>query len=204
MSAMSSVEPSPGLVHPITSVVDRLNFARVFPLPQPLEVEIGSGDGSFLVAYAKAHPDRNFIVVERLLGRLRKLDKKATRAGLTNLRCVRLEATYFVEYLLPIGSVSAFHIYFPDPWPKRKHFARRLINEGFLASAHRALAPGGTLYLRTDNQDYFAHSQRVFSAQSAFSPIETPAELAANKTDFERHFNGQGIPSLIAAYRRGP
>src|SRR5579863_4001990 len=119
---------APTLIHQLGSIVERLDVAGMFPRPQTLEVELGSGDGSFLVNYAKLHPERNFLGVERLLGRLRKLDKKGRRAGLTNLRGTRIESSYFVEYLLPAKSATAFHIYFPDPWPKRKHRKNRLVN----------------------------------------------------------------------------
>ena len=78
-------------------------------------------------------PDRNFIGVERLLGRIRKLDRKGRRAGLTNLRGVQIESSYFLQYLLPPRSASVLHIYFPDPWPKKKHRKYRLINESFPA-----------------------------------------------------------------------
>src|SRR5262245_10749842 len=97
------------------SWVHPLPLAEMFAESQPLEVELGSGDGSFLAQWAGAHPERNFIGVERLLGRLRKLDRKGQRLGLRNLRVMRIEASYFLEYLLPPESVSALHVYFPDP-----------------------------------------------------------------------------------------
>src|ERR1700759_4666671 len=103
----------PTLILKLDSIVERLDIAGMFPTAQPLEVELGSGDGSFLVNYAKLHPERNFFGVERLLGRLRKLDRKARRASLANLRGVRIESAYLVEYLLPPQSVAALHIYFP-------------------------------------------------------------------------------------------
>src|SRR5438270_11554014 len=92
---------APSLLYAFPSIVDRLDLAKLFPKAQPLEVELGSGDGSFLVNYATLHPERNFIGVERLLGRIRKMDRKGRRAGLKNLRGVRLESAYFLEYLLP-------------------------------------------------------------------------------------------------------
>src|SRR5262249_4353847 len=161
---------------------------------------LGSGDGSFLVEWARRHPARNFIGVERLLGRIRKLNRKGLRAGLTNLRAVRLEASYFLEYLLPAGSVQALHLYFPDPWPKRKHRKHRLVNARFAEVAARKLAPGGTLYLRTDDSDYFAQMTAVFGHNPNFRPAETPNDLAMLLTDFERHFQTHGIASLRAAY----
>ena len=112
---------SANLIYDLPSIVERLDLTRIFPKPQPLEVELGCGDASFLVVYAGLHPERNFIGVERLLGRLRKLDRKGCRAGLTNLRGVRIESSYFLEYLQAPRSVSALHVYFPDPWPKKRH-----------------------------------------------------------------------------------
>ena len=166
------------LIYTLPSIVERIDLAELFPRDQPLEVELGSGDGSFLAEYARLHPGHNFIGVERLLGRIRKLDRKGRRAGLTNLRGVRIESSYFLEYLLPPRSAVALHIYFPDPWPKRKHRRHRLINERFPALARQALAPGGTVYLRTDDEDYFEQMVTVFAAVPAFRPVETPAELA--------------------------
>ena len=139
----------------LRSIVERLDLAEIFPKPQPLEVELGCGDASFLAEYARRNPARNFIGVERLLGRLKKLDRKGRRAGLANLRGVRIESAYFLQWLLPPHSVSALHIYFPDPWPKKKHRKHRLINEHFPALARAALAPGGKVFLRTDDADYF-------------------------------------------------
>jgi len=143
------------LVVALRSVVEPLDLAQLFSKPQPLEVELGCGDGSFLVSYAKLRPEHNFIGVERLLGRISKVDRKGRRAGLTNLRGVRIESAYFLQYLLPPHSASALHIYFPDPWPKKKHRKHRLINERFPQIAMRALAPAGMVYLRTDDADYF-------------------------------------------------
>ena len=112
------------LIHHLPSILERLNAEKLFVQVQPLEVELGCGDASFLAEYARRHPERNFIGVERLLGRLRKLDRKGRRAGLMNLRGVRIESSYFLEYLLPRHSISALHIYFPDPWPKKRHHRR--------------------------------------------------------------------------------
>ena len=190
------------LIYELRSIVEPLELAEIFPKPQPLEVELGCGDASFLVDYASLNPDRNFLGVERLLGRLRKLDRKGRRAGLTNLRGVRIESAYFLEYLLPKHSAAALHIYFPDPWPKRKHWKNRLINERFPQLAREALATDGIVYLRTDDQTYFAQMQSVFALSQTFLPIETPSALAKIRTDFEKDFNAQGIQTLRAAYQR--
>jgi len=194
------VNPPATLLCALGTILERIELVRLFPRPQPLEVELGSGDASFLVEYARRNPGRNFIGVERLLGRLQKLDRKGRRAGLANLRGVRIESAYFLQYLLPPHAASALHIYFPDPWPKKKHRRHRLINENFPALARAALAPGGTVYLRTDDADYFQQMTEVFDAAKEFETTGTPVELGEITTDFEREFNLHGIPTLRAAY----
>jgi tRNA (guanine-N7-)-methyltransferase len=199
--APSPVDAEPSLLVRLASIVEPVNLDSMFPTVQPVELELGCGDGGFLLARAQRRPERNFIGVERLLGRIRKIDCKGRRLGLTNLRGVRLEASYFIEYLLPPSSIRALHVYFPDPWPKRRHHRRRLVNEQFPELARRILAPGGVVYLRTDFADYFAQMTRVFDANSSFEPVPTPDELAEMLTDFEREFVAQGRPTHRAAYR---
>jgi tRNA (guanine-N7-)-methyltransferase len=197
----TQAEIQKNLVVQLRSIVEPLALAELFPKPQPLEVELGCGDASFLVEFARRNPERNFIGVERLLGRIQKLDRKGRRAGLANLRGVRIESSYFLQFLLPPHSAAALHVYFPDPWPKKKHRRHRLINENFPTLAHVALAPGGAVYLRTDDVDYFQQMTEVFAASGKFQKIETPVELTELLTDFERDFNSRGIQTLRAAYQ---
>src|SRR5437899_2476343 len=129
------------------------------------------------------------------------MDKKARRAGLVNLRGIRIESSYFLEHLLPRHSAVALHIYFPDPWPKRKHWRHRLVNERFPGLTHRALAEGGAVFLRTDDADYFEQMLAVFAGDRRFEPTETPPELSGLLTDFEREFEAKGVRTLRAAFR---
>lgn len=204
MIAPSPTAPAPirPLLVELASIVDPLEVGGLFPQTQPLEVELGCGDASFLLEYARRHPQTNFIGVERLLGRLQKLDRKGRRLGLQNLRGVRIESAYFLQYLLPAHVAAALHIYFPDPWPKKKHRKNRLINEAFPALARNTLASGGTVYLRTDDLDYFQQMNEVFAAAKEFVRVETQATLAEVVTDFEQFFNAQGIATQRAAFRR--
>jgi tRNA (guanine-N7-)-methyltransferase len=194
--------PLASLVYRPPSYIERLDLGRMFPVAQPLELELGMGDGSFLLQWARSHPERNFLGVERLLGRLRKVDRKGRRAGLANLRLIRLEAAYFLEYLMPQASVQALHLYFPDPWPKRKHWRHRLVQAHFAEVVAQALALGGVIYLRTDSAEYFAQMQSVFGANAQFRPVQTPAELTQILTDFERDFLARGLPTFRAAYQK--
>jgi len=194
-------ESPANLVVQLRTILEPLDLAELFPQSQPLEVELGCGDASFLVEYARQNPLVNFLGVERLLGRIQKLDRKGRRLALQNLRGVRIESAYFLQYLLPAAVARALHIYFPDPWPKKKHRHHRLIGEAFPALARTALQSGGVVYLRTDDADYFQQMNEVFAAAAFFAPVDTPAALAETTTDFERDFNAQGIPTLRAAFR---
>ena len=183
-------------------ITERLRLEELFPKKQPIEVELGAGDGSFLVAYARAHPELNLIGVERLLGRLRKIGRKAHRAGVENIRALRLEAAYFVQYLLPAESVNGFHIYFPDPWPKRRHWKNRLLNESFTELLRTALVCEGVVHLRTDDEPYFTQMLDVFAKNPNFTKVQTSVELLAIETDFERGFRLRGVATKYASYRR--
>lgn len=193
---------APSLILQPASYIQKLDWKNVFARERPVEVELGSGDGSFLAQYAKIHPERNFLGVERLLGRIRKLNKKGLRAGLSNLALLRLEASYVMEFMIPVASIDAVHIYFPDPWPKRKHRKNRLINERFTEITRAALKPIGIVYLRTDDLDYFEQMVRVFNANAGFKKVETPAELAEVITDFERTFHLRGVATNRATYQK--
>ena len=193
--------PPPSLIAR-PDILLRLDFASLFNNPNPVELELGAGDGSFLLRHAAANPNVNFIGVERLLGRLRKIDRKGLRLHLSNLRAIRLEASYLLEWMVPRASLRAIHVYFPDPWPKRRHWKRRLVNPRFAYLAALALAPGGRLYVRTDHASYFQQMSDVGNAQPALSPVAEPPELLAITTDFEADFNRDGIPTLHAAWER--
>jgi tRNA (guanine-N7-)-methyltransferase len=194
--------PSEEIYHLRPDIMQRLDFPAIFGNAAALELEVGAGDGSFLIRYATAQPQTNFLGVERLLGRLRKIDRRARRDGLTNVRVLRLEASYVLRFMIPAGSLAAIHVYFPDPWPKRRHWKRRLVNAAFTTHAKNTLALGGTVFLRTDHLNYFEQMTEVFGANTDFERVTESAELLAIKTDFEQGFNAQGIPTNHAAFRR--
>lgn len=185
-------------------VLGPVSFADHFPDPaQPLVVDLGCGKGRFLRAQAAAHPDRNHLGVDRLLGRLRSIDRHARRAGLTNLRLLRFDALYTVLHLLPPASVSTYFIFFPDPWPKEKHHRHRLFQTPFMDAVARTLRPGGELHAATDHLPYFDAIARILRDDPRFHLI--PAFLPSDdeRTDFERRFHGRQ-PIARCSVRKRP
>lgn len=178
-----------------------LNWSNVFKDKRSIEVELGAGDGSFLIKYAAARPDINLFGIERLLGRMRKIDRDTHRAGVKNVKLFRIEAGYFLKYLAPANSIRAIHVYFPDPWPKIRHHKNRLINADFVEKCFRILEPGGLVYLRTDHENYFEQMTEVFDENQCFTKATPPKALKDIKTDFEDHFNEQGIQTQYASYQ---
>ncbi len=172
--------------------MEPLDWCEVFGNERRVEVDIGCGKGSFLLRSAQTHPDTNLVGVDRLLRRLRKVDRKIQRLGLLNVRLLRVEASYLVGYLVPKASVSAYHTYFPDPWPKRRHHQRRLMSAAFLSNLHRTLQDGGVFNCATDHEEYFQWIQREFRRTPGF--IETEAKILPEetRTDFERELLAAG------------
>jgi tRNA (guanine-N7-)-methyltransferase len=169
-----------------------LDFEEIFGRRARVEVDLGCGDGSYLSAIAAANPDTDFLGVERLLGRVRTTGRRVQRFGLTNVRVLRFEISYVVERLLPDASTSVFHIMFPDPWPKRRHAPRRLVNDNFLAALHRALIPDGVVRIATDDTEYFRQIMRIVSQSPLFAVAPEVSALTAT-SKFERRFTQGGI-----------
>jgi tRNA (guanine-N7-)-methyltransferase len=159
---------------------------------RPVEVDIGCGKGGFLLWGAGTHPDSNYLGIERQLVRLRKVDQKIQRAGLSNARLLRCEAGYFVNQLVPAGSITAYHIYFPDPWPKRRHHPRRLIQPAFVGALHRTLRRGGVVHIATDDRDYFTHIENVMRESGLFRQEPAQPWPVEAQTEFEKVFLAAG------------
>ena len=162
--------------------------------PQRLEVDLGCGKGRFLVARAAAHPATSFLGLDRQTRRLAKVERKAQRAQLGNIRLLYAEAAYTVTHLLPRGSVAAYYIFFPDPWPKRRHHRRRLFDAAFLDALNTTLAPGGCIHLATDHLDYFESIRHLLTGDARFMEREPFVTSAEERTDFELIFLQQNKP----------
>ncbi len=179
----------------------RAALTEIFPRPAPLEIDLGSGDGAFLIAMATRFPERNFLGIERLLGRVEKVCRAIARNRLENSRILRLESHYAAKWLLPVGCADVVHIGFPDPWPKRHHHERRLFQDEFMVALRQVLAPGGEVRIKTDDQPYFLWIEKVIGRARGFERIDWPEEPDYPKTDFEQHFVEQGLPIYRARLR---
>lgn len=171
-----------------------IQIDAIFAARQPLDIDLGCGEGSFLVEMAKRHPERNFIGVERQISRVAKICKRAKRNNLANLRVLRAESDFFVRQMLPEGSVSRFFLLFADPWPKKRHHDRRIVQLEFLDACSRALIEAGELNIKTDHPEYFAHIVEKLSASPFFSELPWAEESGLPKTDFEHRFLRLGLP----------
>ena len=173
------------------SIVAPIELEKTFGRVAPLQVDLGCGDGSFICALAQQMPEKDFLGIERLLGRVRSAGHKA--ATIRNVRLLRMESSYTVRYLLPAGSVETFYLLFPDPWPKRRHWRRRIVTGEFLHAISQALAKNGRLLIATDQLAYFERITETVRANPDFT-INNPASIDLPRTKFERKFRAQGMP----------
>ena len=173
----------------------------IFGNDQALEIDLGCGDGTFLIEMAKHFPERNFLGVERLLGRVRGVCKRIHELGLTNAKVLRLENQYTLEWLLTKNSVSRLHLLCPDPWPKARHHKRRLVQQEFLTILKNVLAPDGEFLFKTDHPEYFewvCEEMETFNQSGEkFIQLPWPGDGDADsffypKTDFQVHWESQG------------
>lgn len=173
-------------------------WPEVFGRQAFLELDLGAGDGVYAEARARREPQRDFVAVERLLGRATKIAKKAVRGRLSNLRVLRLESAYFLKNLCPPGSVDVITLRYPDPWPKRRHHSNRILTREFAADARRACRKGGRLQLTTDDQEYFVWACREMAGCPGWQ--EDPGWTGENEptSEFEEKFRQDGR----AVYRR--
>lgn len=177
-------------------------WSDIFGDARPVEIEIGPGLGDVLMAFAAAAPERGFFGIERSYGLADAIMARATTAGLTNVRAVGGDAREIVAHYVPPGSVHAYHVYFPDPWPKRRHHRRKLFHPEFVAALLRTLEPGGLLYLATDLSPLLDEMHRALSP-SPFTRADDVPPRARPTTHFERRYGRAGTFASVWRSPRG-
>jgi len=145
----------------------KIDFFRIFGRAGPVHIEIGTGKGTFLLNQAGAQPGDNFLGIEWARKYYRYAVDRIGRWGLTNVRIIRTDAATFLADFIPDNSVECFHIYFPDPWPKKRHHKRRFICPANLEHLLRCLKTGGQLKIATDHTDYFEQIKQVLKVGAA-------------------------------------
>jgi tRNA (guanine-N7-)-methyltransferase len=184
-----------------------LNWTAVFGNERPVELEIGFGKGLFLLTAARAEPQTSFVGVE--IARKYQLftATRLAKHGVGNVRLAKADARQFLRDWVPVASVQAIHVYFPDPWWKKRHLKRRVFSPDFAARCEQVLVPGGRLHLATDVGEYFAVMTALVAEQTGLQPMALPPPREAEhdldyQTNFERKFRKQGKSIHRATYQR--
>lgn len=184
-----------------------LVWSEFFGNNHPVEVEIGTGRGMFLVNAGETHPETNFVGMEIEYTEGRHAAKRLQKRNLPNVRILGGDARIGIPRYLTTETVAAVHVYFPDPWWKRRHRSRRIFNDWFVAEASRVLISGGILHAWTDVEEYFGVMTAVVAENSDFLPLPPPEERPATHdldyhTSFERKKRKAGFPIYRARWER--
>lgn len=183
------------------------DFEQIFGRVRPVHIEVGSGKGTFLVNQAKQQPEVNFLGIEWARRYYRYAVDRLGRWGLSNVRMIRTEAAGFIAGYVPSASVHCFHVYFPDPWPKKRHHKRRFICPENLDQMLRCLITGGRIQIATDHKEYFEWIEDHISKKSGvlkkvdFIPAAGAAEDEYAGTNYERKYAKQrrGVYTIAVA-----
>lgn len=181
--------------------------AALFDRPAPLEVEIGSGKGLFMQSAAQAVPEHNFLGIELARKYARYSAARLAKRAITNGVMVSGDALHVIREILPPGTAVAVHVYFPDPWWKKRHHKRRVMTEQSVQDIERLLAPGGALHFWTDVEEYFHGTLELLAAHTSLQgplPVEeqAPAHELDYRTHFERRMRLHGAPVYRSEYRK--
>lgn len=187
-----------------------LDLGEIFGRKGPVHVEIGSGKGTFILSEAREKPDVDFLGIEWARKYYRYSVDRIGRWGLCNVRIIRADAAYFIGRHLPDRSVDCFGIYFPDPWPKKRHHKRRFLCSANMEQMLRCLKVGGVINIATDHAGYFEQITEVIEAEIRAGRVEMTdfirgagaAEGELVGTNYERKYLVQGRQRYTAAVRK--
>ena len=190
--------------HPLSD--EPFRWAELFGNDHPVVVEIGSGKGLFLANSALRRPDHNFFGVELARKYARLAAERIVKAGLANVRVWPADAGALMARRVPSASLREVHVYFPDPWWKKRHRKRRVFNETLVESIARTLEPAGELHVATDVEEYFGVIRGLVAADPRFveiepPPLNDPVDDHDYLTNFERKYRIEGRPVYRTSYR---
>lgn len=197
-------DPEPGAWDPMLperGLPRPLDWASIFGNTHPVEIEVGSGKGTFLVDAARRHPETNFLSIEWAGAYAGQLRDRIRRRDLRNVRVLRADAGRLLAEAVASGSLRRLHLYFPDPWPKKRHRKRRLITPAFARAAAEALDAEGELRFVTDHEEYYEEATAVLDAEPGLRPAAVPADMV-DLTNYERKYRAEGRPIHRARYRK--
>ncbi len=194
MTQTTKPQPGADLILSLPApVLPPWNFAHIFGNHHPLEIDAGSGKGRFLLARAKKYPNTNFLGIERQNNRIKKVARKAARVHCHNVRLVKADISFILQNLIRDNSIRTLYIFYPDPWPKRRHHKRRLIQTAFLDLVCQKLQPGGKVHFATDHTDYAAVAKTCMENHDTLTPCDPFMPSPEEKTDFELIFEAHGL-----------
>jgi len=179
-----------------------LDFAALFGRRAPVVVEIGSGMGETTARIAAEHPEVDYLAIEVHAPGVGSLLRRVEEAGLSNVRVVQHDAVEVLRDMVPPDSLAAIHVFFPDPWPKKRHHKRRLLQPAFATLAASRLAKGGQLHVATDWREYADHVLAVLSSVPALRNTargfaERPAGRPETKFEQRGRRLGHGVWDLL-------
>jgi tRNA (guanine-N7-)-methyltransferase len=177
------------MVHGIEFTQQEITLSEIFPTSEKVIMEIGFGMGEATAIIAKNHPNNGYIAVDVHPPGIGKLLARIVENDLTNLKVIEEDVHVVLQHMIPNESLDGIHLFFPDPWPKKKHNKRRIVNEGFLALIHLKIKKGGFIHVATDWVPYAESIQQVFAGSTLFTGgvIEKPDWRPVTR------FEGQGI-----------
>ena len=181
------------VINPRETGFFRIDFAELFGNDHPVVLEIGSGKGRFLIATATELPDLNVVGIEKSLHYHRVIRDRVLKRNLTNIRLINHDAFLVLRDMVPHASLAEIHVYFPDPWPRKKEQKRRIIRPEVLEQFRRTLVEGGAGIYVTDHREYFEVAapliEQVFRAERRIpGPGDPP------RTNYEAKYRAEGRP----------
>ncbi|MDP6619759.1 MAG: tRNA (guanosine(46)-N7)-methyltransferase TrmB [Nitrospinota bacterium] len=191
---------------PLQDLATRLRWAELFGNDRPVEIEVGFGKGRFLITAGERFPEANYFGIERKLSHFRIARPRIQKRNLRNVRIVITDALPLIHEVIPPASVRAYHVYFPDPWWKKRHKKRRIFTPVLLEDLARTLIPSGQIYIASDVEEYFGEIAAMVGENPAFRLLDDPAGRMERAgyvpTNFEVKMAGAGHPIHRAVYER--